>query len=89
MNLTLPPPFSNIPPCNCPVETGISCHPWGATEWLICSSLLSSFFGVVITVSIVYVNKLKKVMPERQRMRTDLNTITENDSIPEILIMQR
>ena len=76
MNLTLPPPFSNVPPCNCPVvDPNVSCVKWTSTEWLICSSLLSSFFGVAITVLTVYVNKLKKT--ERQRMVTDLQTINE------------
>ena len=76
-NFSLPPPFhTNAPisPCNCQVDPNVSCHPWGATEWLICSSLLSSFAGVVITALTVYVNKLKK---DRPRIVTDLQTINE------------
>jgi hypothetical protein len=90
MNFSLPPPFSNVPPCNCPVDPNISCHRWSSTEWMITTGLLSTFAGVVITIVTVYINKLKKkITPERLRMRTDLNTITEADSIPEILVMQR
>jgi hypothetical protein len=86
MNLTLPPPLS-ITQCNCPtVDPNLSCHPWGATEWLICSSMLSSAFGVSITLLTIYINKLKK---ERPRMVTNLSTIPENNSIPEIMVVQR
>jgi hypothetical protein len=89
-NFSVPPPFSNTP-CICPVidTNHLSCHPWGAKEWLICSSILSTFAGVSITLLTLYINKLKKVIPERERMRTDLNTINENDSIPEIMVIQR
>jgi hypothetical protein len=89
MNLTLPPPLSNVPinaACICPIDSNISCHPWSAREWLICSSLLSTFAGVSITLLTIYINKLKK---DRPRMVTNLSTINENDSIPEIMVIQR
>jgi hypothetical protein len=89
MNLTLPPPLSvlsPINPCICPVDTTISCVKWSSNEWLITASLLSTFLGVVITVSTLYINKLKK---DRPRMVTNLSTINENDSIPEIMVIQR
>jgi hypothetical protein len=86
MNLTLPPPFSNVPPCNCPVDTTISCVKWTSTEWLVTTGMLSTFIGIGITVLTLYINKLKK---DRPRMVTNLSTIPENNSIPEIMVIQR
>jgi hypothetical protein len=90
MNFTVPPPFSNAPinACNCPtVDPNVSCVRWTSTEWLITTGMLSTFIGIGVTALTVYVNKLKKT--ERKKMVTDLQTITENDSIPEIMVMQR
>jgi hypothetical protein len=83
-NLTqLPPPFSSVPPCICPIETGISCVSWGAKEWLVTSTLCSSALGVFLAVSAHLLKKHYNKPKVAPRIQTNQSTIDE------IMVMQR